>query len=73
MELHEAVGKKIRSTIEEIGGTRPKNIPPAEPIKTMLKRLKTSSPYLTLDPKDAAGLANYSESVEKDQNESNTY
>ncbi len=68
METHEAVGKRIRSTIEEIGGTKPENIPPAEPIKKVMKRLKTSNPYLALEPKDAAGLTNYSESVKKDQN-----
>lgn len=57
MEMHEAVGKKIRSTIEEIGGTSPENIPPAEHIKKEMKRLKTSNSSLTLDLKDA-GLAN---------------
>lgn len=66
IETHEAVGKKVRSTIEEIGGTRPENIPPAEPIKKVQKRLKTSRPCLTLDPKDAAGLANHSESFKQD-------
>ncbi|HSX25969.1 MAG TPA: DNA damage-inducible protein D [Chlamydiales bacterium] len=56
METHEIVGKKVRSAIEEIGGTLPENIPPAEPIKKVEKRLKTSKPLLTLDPKDAIGL-----------------
>ena len=56
METHEMVGKKVRSAIEEIGGTLPENIPPAEPIKKVEKRLKTSKPLLTIDPKDAVGL-----------------
>lgn len=56
METHEMVGKKVRSAIEEIGGTLPENIPPAEPIKKVEKRLKTSKPHLTLDHKDATGL-----------------
>jgi DNA-damage-inducible protein D len=41
METHELVGKKVRSTIEELGGTLPENIHPAEPIKTVKKRLKS--------------------------------
>lgn len=56
METHEIVGKKVRSAIEEIGGTLPENILPAEPIKKVGKRLKTSKPLLALDPKDATGL-----------------
>jgi DNA-damage-inducible protein D len=39
METHEIVGKKVRSAIEEIGGTLPENIPPAEPIKKVEQRL----------------------------------
>lgn len=61
MVTHEIVGKKVRSVIEEIGGTLPENIPPAEPIQNVEKRLKTTGPRLTLDPKDALGIANYSE------------
>jgi len=62
METHEMVGKKVRSVIEEIGGTLPENIPPAEPIKKVEKRIKTTRPRLTLDPRDAAGIANHLES-----------
>ncbi len=57
MVTHELVGKKVRAAIEEIGGTLPENIPPAEPIKKVAKRLKTARPRLALDPKDAAGIA----------------
>ena len=49
METHEIVGKKVRSAIEEIGGTLPENIPPAEPIKKVEKRLKAATPLLALD------------------------
>ena len=31
-------------------------MPPAEPIKTVEKRLKTTTPRLTLDPKDTLGV-----------------
>ncbi len=56
METHEIVGKKVRSAITELGGTLPENISPAEPIKEVKKRIKTSRPVLELDPKDATGL-----------------
>lgn len=56
METHEMVGKRVRSAIEEIGGTLPENIPPAEPIKKVEKRLKTTHSRLTLDPKDTLGI-----------------
>jgi DNA-damage-inducible protein D len=56
METHEAVGKEVRAAIAKIGGTPPENIPPAEHIKNVKKRLKTSNPLLALDPKDSIGL-----------------
>jgi DNA-damage-inducible protein D len=56
IETHEAVGKEVRAVIAKIGGTPPKNVPPAEPIKNVKKRLKKSNPKLELDDKDAAGL-----------------
>jgi len=63
METHEMVGKKVRLAIKDIGGTLPENISPAEPIKEVKKRLKTSQPVLGLDHKDATGLSS-SDSVE---------
>lgn len=42
MEAHEMVGKKVRTAIEDIGGTLPENIPPAESIKKVEKRLRDS-------------------------------
>ncbi len=59
METHEMVGEKVRLLIEEIGGTLPENIPPAESIKTVKKRLKTTAPRVLLDPKDTLGIFNH--------------
>ncbi len=56
IETHEAVGKEVRAAISKIGGTLPENIPPAEPIKNVEKRLKKTTPVLELDDKDATGL-----------------
>ena len=47
-QFQKGLGKKVRSAIEEIGGTMPENIPPAEPIKNVEKRLKKSKPKLEL-------------------------
>lgn len=58
IEAHETVGKEVRAAIAKIGGTPPENIPPAEHIKKVEKRLKASKPILMLDPKDAVGIAN---------------
>ncbi len=56
IETHGAVGKEVRTAIAKIGGTLPENIPPAEHIKNVKKRLKKAKPAFTLDSKDAAGL-----------------
>lgn len=56
MQTHEEVGKEVRSAIAKIGGTLPENIPPAEHIKTVEKRLKSQTPVSKLDDKDVAGL-----------------
>jgi DNA-damage-inducible protein D len=56
IETHEAVGKEVRQAIERIGGTLPENIPPAEHIKAVAKRVKTATPRLALDRRDASGL-----------------
>jgi DNA-damage-inducible protein D len=46
-QLHEAVGKKVRQTIKELGGTMPEDLPAAESIKEVesrqKKRLKDAS------------------------------
>lgn len=56
IEAHEAVGKEVRAAIAKIGGTPPENIPPAEHIKKVEKRLKTATPKLLLDDKDSGLL-----------------
>ncbi len=56
IETHEAVGKEVRGAIAKIGGAFPENIPPAESIKNVEKRLKKAKPVLELEEKDAAGL-----------------
>lgn len=39
-KVHYQVGKKVRQTIEELGGTMPENLPSVEHIKEAKKRLK---------------------------------
>ena len=36
-KTHYEVGKKVRKTIEELGGTMPENLPVAESIKQLVK------------------------------------
>ncbi|MDP9174671.1 MAG: DNA damage-inducible protein D [Planctomycetota bacterium] len=57
IDTHLQVGKEVREAIKRIGGTMPENLPPAEHIKQVEKRLKTSKPRLELDGPDAKGLA----------------
>ena len=56
IRAHEQVGKEVRAAIERIGGTPPEQIPPAEHIKDVEKRIKNSVPKMELDEKDAGGL-----------------
>ncbi|HAB99914.1 MAG TPA: DNA damage-inducible protein D [Parachlamydiales bacterium] len=63
IETHEIVGKKVRFAIEEIGGILPVNIPPAESIKTVEKRLKSARPLLTLDSKDSLKITEEEEAL----------
>jgi DNA-damage-inducible protein D len=37
---HHAVGRKVRKAIEDIGGTMPENLPPAEDIAKVARRIK---------------------------------
>jgi len=57
IDVHHQVGKEVRTAIQRIGGTPPENLPPAEHIKEVKKRLKGTKPRLALDDKDAHGLA----------------
>ena len=42
IKTHENVGKEVRDAIARIGGTPPENLPPAEHIKLIEKRIKNS-------------------------------
>jgi DNA-damage-inducible protein D len=57
IDVHHQVGKEVREAIQRIGGTPPENLPPAEHIKEVKKRLKGARPRVELDDKDAKGLA----------------
>lgn len=56
IQTHNQVGKEVRAAIRRIGGTPPENIPAAEHIKRVQKRLKSTRPKLQLEDKDAKGL-----------------
>lgn len=56
IRAHQEVGKEVRDAIQRIGGTPPERIPAAEHIKIVEKRIKSSTPKLELDEKDAGGL-----------------
>jgi DNA-damage-inducible protein D len=56
IRTHETVGREVRDAIRRIGGTLPEDIPPAEHIKQVEKRVKNATPRLALDDRDASGL-----------------
>jgi len=56
IQTHEQVGTEVRDAIKRIGGTLPENIAPAEHIREVKKRLKTTTPKLELEERDAGGL-----------------
>jgi DNA-damage-inducible protein D len=56
IQTHKKVGKEVREAIKRIGGTLPENIPPAEHIKQVQKRIKTVAPRMELHERDAKGL-----------------
>ena len=56
INTHEQVGKEVRTAIKRIGGAPPEQIPPAEHIKEVEKRIKNAVPKMKLDEKDAGGL-----------------
>ncbi|MDR3734765.1 MAG: hypothetical protein P4L10_04415 [Acidobacteriaceae bacterium] len=45
-QAHHDVGKKVRQTIKDIGGTMPENLPKAENITAVSKRLRKASPQV---------------------------
>jgi DNA-damage-inducible protein D len=56
IRTHEEVGKEVRAAIKRIGGTLPEDIPAAEHIKEVEKRIKSATPILELYEEDAKGL-----------------
>jgi DNA-damage-inducible protein D len=56
IKTHEIVGTEVRDAIRRIGGTLPEQLPPAEHIKYVEKRIKSTAPKLELEEKDAKGL-----------------
>lgn len=67
IQTHEKVGKEVRDAIKRIGGTLPENIAPAEHIKEVEKRLKSATPKLELDDRDAGGLLGDASDKTKDK------
>jgi len=67
IRTHENVGKEVRDAIKRIGGTLPEHIPPAEHIKAVEKRIKTATPKLTLDEREAGGLLGNAIDVHKEK------
>jgi DNA-damage-inducible protein D len=49
IQTHKQVGQEVREAIKRIGGTLPENLPPAEHIKQVEKRIKQAAPKLELD------------------------
>lgn len=56
IQTHHQVGKEVRDAISRIGGTMPEDIPSAEPIREVAKRIKKVLPRLDLAARDAKGL-----------------
>jgi len=56
IQTHKQVGQEVREAIKRIGGTLPENLPPAEHIKQVEKRIKQATPRLELEGPDAQGL-----------------
>lgn len=67
IQAHEQVGREVRGAIQRIGGTMLEQIAPAEHIKDVEKRLKSSTPKLELGERDATGLLG-----NKDQEDDNS-
>ncbi|WP_294537562.1 DNA damage-inducible protein D [uncultured Rhodoblastus sp.] len=56
IRTHQDVGKEVREAIRRIGGVLPENIPADEHIKQVEKRVKSATPKLALEERDASGL-----------------
>ena len=49
--IHNEVGRKVRKTIHELGGTMPENLPVAESIKKVESREKKQGNYFSFRPR----------------------
>lgn len=56
IETHRQVGREVRDAIKRIGGDLPETIPPAEHIKQVEQRVRSTPPKLPLEDRDASGL-----------------
>jgi DNA-damage-inducible protein D len=56
IQTYKRVGQEVREAIKRIGGTLPENLPPAEHIKQVEKRIKQAVPRLELEGSEAQGL-----------------
>ncbi len=56
IQTHKEVGREVREAIQRIGGTLPENLPPAEHIKKVKKRIGQAKSKLQLDGPQAQGL-----------------
>jgi DNA-damage-inducible protein D len=56
IQTHKQVGLEVREAIKRIGGTLPENLPAAEHIKQVEKRIKQATPRLELEGPEAQGL-----------------
>jgi len=57
IQTHNVVGKEVRDAIRRIGGTLPEDLPPAEHIQQVKKRIQSTTPKLELTEEDAKGLS----------------
>jgi DNA-damage-inducible protein D len=57
IDTHKQVGREVREAIKRIGGTLPENLPPAEHIRQVERRIKDSTPKLALDGPKVKGLS----------------
>jgi DNA-damage-inducible protein D len=56
IQTHKEVGREVREAIQRIGGVLPENLPPAEHIKQVEKRIKQVKPKIELEGPDAKGI-----------------
>ncbi|PKL46671.1 MAG: DNA damage-inducible protein D [Planctomycetes bacterium HGW-Planctomycetes-1] len=68
IRTHKKVGQEVRDAIKRIGGTLPENIPPAEHIKQVKKRIQSVRPRLQLDEQNAKGLIGGSGTKKEENN-----